>query len=87
MVSQVPYLHFGRWITSAIHSKNKIIIIVIALFFWLFTGVTLNPFLFPFIVINGYVVIGIVSYFATKMGFFDTNESINHKKSVSKEEK
>lgn len=74
MVSRIPYLHIGKWLASALHSPRKIAIIVFILFLWLISSFIVNPFFFPLLVINTYVIWGIVAYCAVKIGFFHQGE-------------
>lgn len=72
MVSKVPYLHLGKWIVSAVHSRKKQMIIAVLLICWLLSSFIVNPFFFPLIVINIYVVLGLLTFCAVKIGFFHT---------------
>jgi CDP-diacylglycerol--serine O-phosphatidyltransferase len=69
MVSQVPYLHFGKYLASARYHKERLLIIGLLLLAWLISSFLVNPFLFPFLLVNIYVVWGLIAYFALKMGF------------------
>ena len=69
MVSQVPYLHFGKYLASARYHKDRLLVIVLLLLGWLVSSFLVNPFLFPFLLVNIYVVWGLIAYFALKMGF------------------
>ena len=69
MVSQVPYLHFGKYLASARYHKDRLLIIGLLLLAWLVSSFLVNPFLFPFLIVNIYVVWGLIAYFALKMGF------------------
>ena len=69
MVSQVPYLHFGKYLASARYHKDRLVIIVLMLLAWLVSSFLVNPFLFPFLIVNIYVIWGLIAYFALKMGF------------------
>ena len=69
MVSQVPYPHFGKFLVSALHNKKRALVVVLLLLAWLVSSFLVNPFLFPFLLVNIYVVWGLIAYFALKMGF------------------
>ena len=69
MVSQVPYPHFGKYLTSAIHDKKRALVVAGLLLGWLVSSFLVNPFLFPFLLVNIYVVWGLIAYFALKSGF------------------
>ncbi len=69
MVSQVPYLHFGKYLASARYHKERLLIIGLLLLAWLVSSFLVTPFLFPFLLVNIYVVWGLIAYFALKMGF------------------
>ncbi len=69
MVSQVPYPHFGKFLASAPHNKKRALFVVFLLLVWLVSSFLVNPFLFPFLLVNIYVVWGLIAYFALKMGF------------------
>ena len=69
MVSQVPYPHFGKYLTSAIHNKKRALTVAFLLLAWLVSSFLVNPFLFPFLLVNIYVFWGLIAYFALKMGF------------------
>ena len=69
MVSQVPYLHFGKYLASAKYHPKRLIVIGLLLLAWLVSSFLVNPFLFPFLLVNIYVVWGLIAYFALKMGF------------------
>ena len=49
--------------------KDRLIIIALLLLAWLVSSFLVNPFLFPFLLVNIYVVWGLIAYFALKMGF------------------
>ena len=69
MVSQVPYPHFGKFLASAPHHKKRALFVVFLLLVWLVSSFLVNPFLFPFLMVNIYVFWGLIAYFALKMGF------------------
>ena len=69
MVSQVPYPHFGKFLASAPHNKKRALFVVFLLLVWLVSSFLVNPFLFPFLMVNIYVFWGLIAYFALKMGF------------------
>ena len=69
MVSQVPYLHFGKYLASARYHKKRALLIGLLLLIWLVSSFLVNPFLFPFLLVTIYVVWGLIAYFALKMGF------------------
>jgi len=69
MVSQVPYPHFGKFLASAPHHKKRALFVVFLLLVWLVSSFLVNPFLFPFLLVNIYVFWGLIAYFALKMGF------------------
>ena len=69
MVSQVPYPHFGKFLASAPHNKKRAMFVVFLLLVWLVSSFLVNPFLFPFLIVNIYVSWGLIAYFALKMGF------------------
>ena len=69
MVSQVPYLHFGKYLMSARYHKKRAVLIALLLLGWLVSSFLVNPFLFPFLIVNIYVVWGLIAYFALKIGF------------------
>jgi len=69
MVSQVPYLHFGKFLVSARHNRKRALIVVFLLLSWLVSSFLVNPFLFPFLLVNIYVFWGLIAYFAVKIGF------------------
>ena len=69
MVSQVPYPHFGKFLASAPHTKKRALFVVFLLLVWLVSSFLVNPFLFPFLIVNIYVFWGLIAYFALKMGF------------------
>jgi len=69
MVSQVPYLHFGKFLVSARHNRKRALIVVFLLLAWLVSSFLVNPFLFPFLLVNIYVFWGLIAYFALKIGF------------------
>ena len=45
------------------------LVIGLLLLAWLVSSFLVNPFLFPFLLVNIYVVWGLIAYFALKMGF------------------
>ena len=69
MVSQVPYPHFGKFLASAPHHRKRALFVVFLLLVWLVSSFLVNPFLFPFLLVNIYVFWGLIAYFALKMGF------------------
>lgn len=69
MVSQVPYMHFGKYLASAKYHPKRALLIGILLLIWLVSSFLVNPFLFPFLLVNIYVVWGLIAYFALKTGF------------------
>ena len=69
MVSQVPYPHFGKFLASAPHHKKRALFVIFLLLVWLVSSFLVNPFLFPFLLVNIYVFWGLIAYFALKMGF------------------
>ena len=69
MVSQVPYLHFGKYLASARYHKERLLIIALLLLAWLVSSFLVHPFFFPFLLVNIYVVWGLIAYFALKTGF------------------
>jgi len=69
MVSQVPYPHFGKFLASAPHNKKRALFVVFLLLVWLVSSFLVNPFLFPFLIVNIYVFWGLIAYFALKTGF------------------
>ena len=69
MVSQVPYPHFGKFLASAPHHKKRALFVLFLLLVWLVSSFLVNPFLFPFLIVNIYVFWGLVAYFALKTGF------------------
>ena len=69
MVSQVPYLHFGKFLVSARHNRKRALIVALLLLAWLVSSFLVNPFLFPFLLVNIYVFWGLIAYFALKIGF------------------
>ena len=69
MVSQAPYPHFGKFLASAPHHKKRALFVVFLLLVWLVSSFLVNPFLFPFLLVNIYVFWGLIAYFALKMGF------------------
>jgi len=69
MVSQVPYPHFGKFLASAPHNKKRALFVLFLLLVWLVSSFLVNPFLFPFLMVNIYVFWGLIAYFALKMGF------------------
>ena len=69
MVSQVPYLHFGKFLVSARHNRKRAMIVIFLLLSWLVSSFLVNPFLFPFLLVNIYVFWGLIAYFAVKIGF------------------
>ena len=69
MVSQVPYPHFGKFLVSAPHNKKRALFVVFLLLIWLVSSFLVNPFLFPFLLVNIYVFWGLIAYFALKTGF------------------
>jgi len=69
MVSQVPYPHFGKFLASAPHNKKRALFVLFLLLVWLVSSFLVNPFLFPFLLVNIYVFWGLIAYFALKTGF------------------
>ena len=69
MVSQVPYPHFGKFLASAPHHRKRALFVLFLLLVWLVSSFLVNPFLFPFLMVNIYVFWGLIAYFALKMGF------------------
>ena len=69
MVSQVPYPHFGKYLTSAIRNRKRALVVLLLLLAWLVSAFLVNPFVFPFLLVNIYVFWGLIAYFALKTGF------------------
>lgn len=72
MVSKVPYLHFGKYLASAKHHKKRMIIILALIATWIVSSFVVNPFLFPFFLVNIYVFGGIILHIAHKLGVLKT---------------
>ena len=69
MVSQVPYPHFGKYMTSALHNRKRAVVVLFLLLAWLVSAFLVNPFFFPLLLVNIYVFWGLIAYFALKTGF------------------
>ncbi|NQZ67030.1 MAG: CDP-alcohol phosphatidyltransferase family protein [Lentisphaeria bacterium] len=62
MVSKVPYMHFGKWLGSKKNNKLKMFIVII--FFMAFAK---KSVLMSALVINVYVIWGLIKYFLLKI--------------------
>ena len=51
------------------HNRKRALIVVFLLLAWLVSSFLVNPFLFPFLLVNIYVFWGLIAYFALKIGF------------------
>lgn len=71
MVSHVPYIHFGKWLGSTRRNKKRLffLIFLLLLFAW-------EPVRVFVIVVNAYVVWGVISYMAVKLGFIKKTDRI-----------
>ena len=56
-------------VMSARYHKKRAVLIALLLLGWLVSSFLVNPFLFPFLIVNIYVVWGLIAYFALKIGF------------------
>ena len=72
MVSQVPYMHFGKYLASVKYHKKRALLIAFLLVLWIISSFIVNPFLFPLILVNAYVAWGIIVHFAHKLGTLRT---------------
>ena len=69
MVSQVPYPHFGKYLISSFRNRKRALVVVLLLLIWLVSAILVSPFVFPFFLVNIYVIWGLIAYFALKIGF------------------
>jgi len=69
MVSNIPYMHFGKWLSSARRNKKRLFIIalIIAAVIW-------SPALSSVVLINAYVAWGPIAWLAVKLGLLKNVE-------------
>ncbi len=69
MVSNVPYMHFAKWIISTKRNKRRLAFLILLLAIWVVTGILMNPWIAPIVIINAYVIWGPIAFLAVKLGF------------------
>ena len=68
MVSQVPYLHFAKWLVSTKRNKKRMATLIVVFALWPVTSVFWGWYVFPVVLINAYVIWGPLGYMAVKLG-------------------
>lgn len=69
MVSNVPYMHFAKWLISTKRNRGRMGFLVAILLIWCVSAVFMhNPFIVPVFLINAYVIWGPLSFLAVKLG-------------------
>ncbi len=68
MVSNIPYLHFGKWLFSVRRNKQRLAILIALLLASVAAGMVWNAALPAVVIVNAYVVWGPVAALATKLG-------------------
>ncbi len=76
MVSNVPYMHFAKWLVSTRRNKKRLICLLLIVVAWAVTAVFVNPFITPVVLINAYVIWGPLSYMAVKLGMIKPHRDI-----------
>lgn len=69
MVSNVPYIHFAKWLLSVRRNRFRLALSLLALVGWGVSAIAFDPLLFPVILVNAYVIWGPLAFFAVKLGF------------------
>ena len=77
MVSNVPYMHFAKWLISTKRNRGRMGFLVLILVVWGVTAIFMhNPFIVPVFLINGYVIWGPLSLLAVKLGIVKFSNDI-----------